>query len=325
MTQPTWALVATIKASTRDTLDWAAHHIELGADHLHIYLDRPDPEAEAALAAHPCVTVITTDAAYWKMRRPREADQRPRTHQGRQFANAKWAYKHCHSDWLGHIDVDEFLMPDRPMADALGGLGHDALCARVHPVEALDSEGQPDVPRHTVFAKSCAALWMQRLDETARIYPTYGKHLNGGYLSHVAGKMFLRCGLADTKFHLHNVIVAGQDNPGEALLHGVELLHLHARGWNHWQRQLTYRLNKGSYRSELNPPTQPPGAPVTDPGALTLHQLFSHLADGPTGLRDFYDEVCAATPRLRAALDRHGHLRRFPFHPAAARKRVFGA
>ena len=45
---------------------------------------------------------------------------------------------------------------------------------------------------------------------------------------------------------------------------------------------------------------------------MTLHEIFSHIIDedGQAGLRAFFDEVCAANPRLIAALDAQGLLRR---------------
>lgn len=324
MTEVRWGLVATIKASTRDTLNWAAHHLDLGAAHLHIYLDASDPEAEAALGARPDVTVITTDAAYWKMRRPREEHRRPPTHQGRQFANAKWAYMHTDLDWIAHIDVDEFLFPGKTLSAELAALPRDCLCARLRPLEVLSSKGVAGADPKLTYFKSCADGWLKRLEETAAIYPTFGTHLNGGFLSHVSGKLFVRTGLPDMKIHIHNVVQNGVENPGERPLPGTDLLHLHARSFAAFKRHLGYRMRKGSYRAELAPPTQPPGAPRINPHALTMHALFAALAQDPEGLRAFYDEVCTATPELRSRLAAHGHLRAIPFAPGKARKHMFG-
>ena len=40
--------------------------------------------------------------------------------------------------------------------------------------------------------------------QTADIYPTYGLHLNGGFLSHVAGKVFVRTGHDGVGLRIHN-------------------------------------------------------------------------------------------------------------------------
>jgi len=314
----TWGIVATVKAASEDILNFAAHHIELGADEVNIYLDEPNEAAEA-LDAHPKVKLTLCDGKYWKMRRPKEEHQRPPMHQGRQFANAKWAYMHTGVDWLAHIDVDEFLWPKRDVRTQLGDLPQDCLCARLRPIEALAGAGE------TTHFKACSENWMQRLEETAHIYPEFGPYLNGGYLSHVAGKLFVRTGLKDTKFKIHNLETPEGNNPGEVLLSDTELLHMHAKSWEDWLATYNYRKTKGSYRAELAPPTQPPGVRKSDPEAPNLHQLFSVLEEsaGEDGLRQFFDEVCVATPELLQRLQAFGHLRSYNIDLSAARKRQF--
>ena len=314
----TWGIVATVKAASEDILNFAAHHIELGADEVNIYLDEPNEAAEV-LEMHPKVKLTLCDAKYWKMRRPKEEHQRPPMHQGRQFANAKWAYMHTGVDWLAHIDVDEFLWPKRDMRAQLDGLPADCFCARLRPIEALAGDG--DV---TQF-KACAENWVQRIKETGQIYPQFGPYLNGGFLSHVAGKLFVRTGLKDTKFKIHNLETPSGNNPGEVLLGETELLHMHAKSWEDWLSTYRYRKSKGSYRAELAPPTQPPGVCNKDPDAPNLHQLFSTLEDagGEDALREFFDEVCAATPELLQRLKQFGHLRSYKTDFAAARARQF--
>src|SRR6056297_626973 len=103
---PTWGLVSTIKAPSIDILSFAAHHLEMGAGVVHIFLDEDAPEARAALEAHPRCRVTLTDDAYWAHRR----EGRPENHQPRQTVNATKCYKDGPGvDWLGHFDVDEFL------------------------------------------------------------------------------------------------------------------------------------------------------------------------------------------------------------------------
>jgi hypothetical protein len=210
------------------------------------------------------------------------------------------------------------------LSTKLDALTPDCLCARIRPVEALSSKGVADADPGVTYFKSCAAPWLQRLEETRAIYPTFGAHLNGGFLSHVAGKLFVRTRQPGMKVQIHNVVQNGRDNPGEVNLPGTELLHMHAPSFAAWKRHLTYRMRQGSYRAELAPPTQPPGAPVTDPLALNLNTLFATLGREKGGLRSFYDEVCLATPGLRARLAAHGHLRAHRLDLDATRRRIFG-
>jgi len=315
MSQPRWGLVATIKAETADILNFASHHLELGAHRLHIYLDADNPGAFGALKAHPKCRVTLCDDAYWKRR-----GKRPDSHQPRQSINAT----HClqrrpQVDWLAHIDVDEFLWPSAPLEHQLAALPDTTLSARIRPIEAMAPDPSDPPPPATTWFKACSRFAGVRRAQTARIYPTYGAHLNGGFLSHVAGKVFVRTGLPDTGLRIHNAFRGKEKDPEPAHLDAVELCHLHAPDWPSWQRAYRFRLAQGSYRAGLKPP---PGAMGE---ALAMHDLFSLLESerGEAALADFFHEVCTATPALRARLDAEGLLREIALDLDAKRARHF--
>ncbi|SEQ40240.1 glycosyltransferase family 2 protein [Thalassovita taeanensis] len=300
MDLPRWGIVSTIKAPVAEILDFCAHHLDLGAHRIFVYLDDDNRAAFDRLSAHPKIRPTLTNDAYWRQL----GFKRRAKHQSRQFENARHAYGRAGDvDWLTHIDVDELLWPARPLADQLADLPPDCLCARIRPVEALAPCGPSDV---THF-KACAAAQPKRKTQTAQLYPTFGLHLNGGFLSHVAGKMIYRTGVPDLKVQIHNVFVGDQMNPGQQELPQTELLHLHAKSWEAFRAAFHYRLEKGSYRSELKP-NKP-----RDEGGLSMHELFSSLyADkGDAGLRAFYDEVCTASPALQERLAAVGLLRSY--------------
>lgn len=303
----TWGIVTTVKAPVRAILDFVAHHVGLGAHRLIIHLDEDCPEARQALDRVPQCTAIVTDAAYWGRRK------RPEAHQGRQSHNATRAYRRNPGvDWLAHIDVDEFLWPARPVADQLAGLPADARTARIRPIEALAADG---TSQGTWF-KGCSTVSRQRLAQTAEIYPTYGGYLNGGFLSHVSGKIFVRTGLEGINLRIHNAFENGTQIADTPELGGTRLCHFHAPSWDDWQRTYRYRLDHGSYRAALK---------GNGTHGMTMNALFSAIeADGGEGaLRVFYDEVCTATPALRARLAAHGLLHLVDLDLDAQRARLF--
>lgn len=309
----TWGLVSTIKAPPEAILNFAAHHLELGAHRIHVYLDEDCPTARRALAAHPNCRVIVTDAAYWARRRAR-----PDAHQPRQTANATRAYRRQPQvDWLGHIDVDEFLWPGDhgSIAAQLSALPADTPTARVRPIEALAPHADtPDDTPGTWF-KGCHRRQTPRNTQTAQIYPTYGMLLNGGFLSHVTGKIFVRTGIEGLGLRIHNAFLNKDRLPNDHDLPAL-LCHLHAPSWQAWQRAYRYRLEKGSYRPDLQ------GAPSVP---TTMNALFHAIEaeGGEPALRAFYDEVCTASPGLRARLDAHGLLHRIDLDLDAKRARHF--
>lgn len=290
----TWGVSATIKAPVADILHWAAYHIEAGANRLHIYLDDDNKQAHAMLKAHPKVQVTLCDASYWQKRK----GARPEMHQQRQTVNATHAYRrNPQVDWLIHMDVDEYLVPERPIADILAALPDAAQTARIRPMEQLS--GTPSA------FKAFIPPGPDRTRIVADLYPTYGEYLKGGFMSHLAGKVFVRTGLEKIHVRIHNVFQAGEMIPTAERQEGIDLAHAHAKSWEDWLASYRYRLTKGSYRADLGP-----NKPY-EKGGLSMHDLFGMIESesGEAGLRAFFDEVCADTPLLRERLTRHGLLR----------------
>ena len=314
---PTWGLVATIKAPARDILNFAAHHLDLGAHRVHVYLDAPNPPAQQALRAHPKCRVILCDDDYWRRRRRKG---RPDRHQPRQSLNAT----HCLNrrpqvDWLAHIDVDEFLWPAPPLPAQLAALPEDTLSARVRPIEALAPDSADPPPDGAQWFKSCARLQGRRREQTDAIYPTYGPHLNGGFLSHVAGKVFVRTGLPNISLRIHNAFRDKVMDDAPVELPETLLCHLHAPSWEDWQAAYRFRLAQGSYRESLKPAQQ------SGEAGPNMHALLRMLEDegGEDALRRFYDEVCVASPGLRARLAAHGALHAVTLGLDAKRRKHF--
>lgn len=301
-----WGLTATIKAAHTDVLDFAAFHLDQGAHRLFIYLDDTVPQTFAALKAHPKIRVTTCDAAHWD----KLGKKRPAKQEVRQTLNATHAYnRNTQVDWLAHIDGDEFLWPETNIAAVLAALPADRLCARARPNEALSGDG-------TAF-KAFIPNGPDRTRLVAQLYPNYAPYIKGGFLSHVAGKLFVRTGLADISFRIHNVFQGDTMNPCETELSAIALFHCHARNWDDWIAAYRHRLTKGAYRADL--------APAQGKSGMTLHELFKslELAGGEAALRKFFDEVSADSPELRAKLAALGLLRLVDLDLKASRARHF--
>lgn len=309
----TWGLVSTIKAPVRDVLNFAAWHLDLGAHRLFLHLDEPDARTFDLLKAHPRIRPVVTDDAYWSAR----GKPRPRKHQPRQTFNATATYaRRTDVDWLAHVDVDEFLIPETSVERCLAALPPTCQTARMRPMEALAAGGDAEKDRHF---KTLILDRPRRRAVTAEVWPTYGRYLNGGFLSHVAGKIFVRTGLPDPDFRIHNIYSGGVENPGQTELDGIALAHLHATDWDEWIAQYRYRHERGSYRAELKPDVP------REQGGVTLHELFATLEaeDGIAGLRHFFEEVCAASPDHLGRLEPAGILRRVPLPLDEVREKHF--
>ena len=291
-----WGLVSTIKADLADVVNFAAWHLELGAHRLFLYLDTPHPEAEHILKTHPKIWVLVTDEVYWDKR-----GGRPAMHQPRQSKNARHAYRRAADlDWITHIDVDEFLLPRQNISGLLADMPQDVQCLRIRPIEALDGQ----LPDGTQPFKAFHIPQKDRQAAAKACFPNWGAALSGGFLSHVAGKLFMRTGLKGLQIKIHNVILDGVQNPQQIECPDIELGHFHAGSWEKFLQHYRYRLASGSYRAELKPQSR-------QSGALSHYDLFRQIetTEGEAGLRVFYDELCKATPDLIARLEKQGLLR----------------
>lgn len=306
----TWGIVATVKADTPAIMRFVAYHLELGAHRIYVYLDASDPQAQQALREHPKTRVVRCDDGYWQ----RQNSGRPEMHQPRQTLNATRAYRRATDvDWLMHMDVDEFLVPKGQISALLSTLPDTVQCARARPMELL-AGGDPQVD---AAFKTFIPAGKAREQVVASLYPTFGQHLKGGFLSHIAGKIFVRTGIDGLKFRIHNAFLDGVTNPNHIEMPALQLAHFHATDWDTWYGHFTYRFHSGSYRADLGP------ARARDRGGITTHELFTMIQEeeGEAGLRAFFDEVCADTPALRARLNALGHLHRtaFPFDTCVAK------
>lgn len=279
-----WGLCTTVKATAEQVLAFTAHHLALGAAHLWLYFDDPDDPAQAAVAHLPRVTATPCTSAHWKA----TAGRRPDKHQNRQSRNMQAVYASTSLPFVGHIDIDEFLWPDRPIAKALAALPEAAPMLRLAPWEALHD---PTLPDDIFTARQFRAALKGPQHAAARdtAFGDYAPLLPDGVLSHAAGKCFFRTGLSRFEPRLHGAFRAGVRVPGWPFDPGIKLLHFHAEDRARWLDRLPFRLERGAY--QYNPALQAYLATAT-----------------PAETTAFYARVQSPPPEVRATLSAQGLL-----------------
>jgi hypothetical protein len=302
MADPRWAVVATVRAPLIDIARFAAHHLALGAAEVHLFLDDPTRETADFLSQNPSVTVTRCDAAYWNGARP-DAIHR------RQMANAARAYGVTTCDWLAHIDVDEFILTDTPLAPQLATLPADTQLARLMPAEAL-APVDPNAPIHFKLPPGSANQPRAVLEN---LYPDYGLHLRNGLISHGEGKALMRTRLPGARPGIHTLLLPGRAKPRETRVENARLGHIHIRDWADFRDRLSTRRANGSYAT----------APRNGLSIAAL--IDAILADqGESGLRAFFDALCTATPAHLGALAARNMLSTRTLQLDAKVARVFG-
>lgn len=192
----TWGVVTTALEPPPLVAAFAAHYAKLGAQRIHIFLDRPDAEAEALLARVPGCLVTVCDEAYF---RGNFNCARPDGPMRRQRLNATLTYRNAAVDWLLHVDADEFV-PDTHIGEELA-----------HVPEEVDALSLPNLERAYMAGRGVETIF----DGVFRrafagppevLPPLLGEDLArftiGGFCGHSLGKSFTRTG-RDHKMGLH--------------------------------------------------------------------------------------------------------------------------
>jgi len=235
-----WSLVATVKASEEKVLAFVAHHLSLGASRIWLYFDDPNDPAHAVLSRHPRVTATLCDAAYW------QGKKRHDRLENRQSRNARDAYEQADTDWMGHIDVDEFIQSDRPLSEILADVAPDDIQLKLEPFEAMHD---PLLPDDVFTARSFRGPLRQEYWRLRwRALGKYRFLIPDGILSHTVGKVFYRTGIPDLSPRLHSVMLNGKRLHVPGWHSQARLLHFHAQDLKEWLAALPFRLTRGAYQ-----------------------------------------------------------------------------
>lgn len=279
-----WGVALTVSAPLEQVLAYAAHYLDLGAQRIWLCFDNPDDPAADVLAKERRLNVIRCSSDWWE----KVAGQRPQTHQERQVKNITHITRRAALDWVGHFDVDEFLISECDIGHALAQVDAAQLVLRVEPWEALHSAELPaDIFTAKHFRRQ---LGGPLADMAARLYGPEGDLLEKGMLSHTVGKCFFRTGQKQMVARIHAARIKGEQVPGGDFHPAMALLHFHAQDRAAWLARLPFRLSKGAY--QYRP------------------QMQAFLQDAsPQQIADFYDLIQVARPELLHALQEHGLLR----------------
>ncbi len=298
-----WGTVSLVKAPLDAILRFAAHNLDLGAHRVHIYLDDPEPATVAALSRHPRIEVTACDVAYWAAQKKDRMD----SHRMRQVWVATQAYYDTDCHWLAHIDVDEFLLPQRSMAEHLARAEPDKIAIRLTSAEQMAGQAE-EVFKLTPRAVGRPASVLED------IYPTFGLHLRGGFISHIEGKLFVRTGVEGMRFGIHAIHWQGEPATNIEEMPGIYVGHAHAPTWQQFIADLEFRMTDGSYRK------------VAGKDRFRFGDVVDFLIEneGEEGLRTLYQEVCTLTPNLAQKLGENGMLLDYPLRLEEKISRVFG-
>jgi hypothetical protein len=294
MDTPTWATVTTAAEPKALLLAFVAHHLEAGASEVFIYLDRPNPAFAALVAPLEQVHVFDASEGGWPAlhgKKKRAIGSREVVR--RQIANARHAQTLAKSDWLFHVDVDEFIVNTPQLGQFLSGLPEE-VWGVVLPVAERVFEGADEDA--TVFGGS----FRTRIDKEGLVEKVYGdtaRFLKKGLAGHSLGKAGVRIG-TPAQLRLHTVdLPEGEDEQArKRRFDTVGMLHFDAWSYESWHAKMQ-RLH---------------GKPLGSPERAVLVEA---VATGNTGHtpREIFGQIYELSPEQVKALDKAGRLYRQDF------------
>lgn len=183
-----WSIVSTMHGVPETVLPCIAHHLQTDAEFIFVYLDHPNPVLEGALARHPRCVVRVCDDNYWS-KRPKG---RPPILKKRQVINLRHALRNSNSDWLVHIDSDEFLVATDPrsvfsLSAELAKVPKSHDWARISPAERVLPPGQDQT---SIFDGVFRMPGDQSVIKSA--YGEWSRFLANGMTGHRKGKIAIR-------------------------------------------------------------------------------------------------------------------------------------
>lgn len=285
MHEQSWAVVATVKEDAETVKKFLAHYKAMGAREIHIFFDDPsDASYEIAISVEGVIPTLCTDA-HWDGSRPARQERR-------QKINARLAYQATRCAWMIHLDADEYIYCPEGVQGLLAAAGDDESALRVVPAEPLVHPRTGDIKAYK------SPLQMDRRGQriAGSAYGDVAPLLEGGLLSHVNGKFFLRTGLADAPISIHRPAIPGADQIRSLPEADILLLHHHGGDEEEWIRKFLLRLET-TYSEAFKDHRRRSGKVDGKGLNAYLHALYED--EGEAGLRVFYRKVFHLSPEKR--------------------------
>ena len=308
---PTWSVVLTVKEPPALVLANVGWHLAAGAEAVHVYLDWPDDPVAEALKAIPGVRVVRCHAAYWK--RHHDWKVMPRLQTFRQSLNATHAYGETGSDWLLHLDADEFLVQRPSVLPELRMFPDSDAYLRLAVEERVFLRGTPP---QSIFS----GLFRVGVSKPPPVYNAFwgsaAPFIRHGLTAHIAGKAFARTGL-NLGIGVHRTFRGKRledDRPDAVTSHGARLLHFDGMTPLHWAiKRIRYAEADTRTREQLIGGGQVPQVDEVRQTCATLDDVLR-----------LQDTVQAVDPGQTEQLSAFGLLNMAAFDPTDALREVLG-
>jgi len=281
----TWGVVATINDNLDQAIAFAAHHIDLAADHVVLFGEDADA-LPMELAQHPNITIIHADD---QVISPEQRDRLPNRNARKAFYFNR-ARRKLSVDWLAMLDTDEFLVSDAPIRQTLSDVPADAAFLTLSVVEKF--AGSHDAYRPP------SEMWALPLKDQEALYPTYFSYVSNLMLGPADPRLFIRAKLKDIRVGNFQVKYKKRRATNGFTPESMRVAHNHVDDLADFLKAAPRRLDQGYARRN--------GDKIDV--RTTLEAL--NTAPESSELEEFFTEIATGRKEVLAALDASGDLLR---------------
>lgn len=291
---PSWAIVATVDEPAPLVTAFVAHHLNEGAQAIHLYLDKNDRDTVKALRDMPGCILTRCNNHHW---RAHNGGRHPYLHTRRQLINANVAYADCKADWLIHCDADEFIRSGAALTADLAEVPADCDHARLAVAERVMP---PTRAQQTLF-DGVFRRPLKGADEViADIYRSHALFLENGLTGHPSGKAAVRVGRGlKIGIHQPRPMVPSVPLPRTRLLHFDGLTEFH----------YLVKLLRRAHEKPL------PGAPRHSDGRMAQIARVKEIAHDPAAFAALAKALKSLTPAQELRLNGLDLIDPEPFRP----------
>lgn len=235
---PSWSVICYANEAPEHLRAFVAWHLAQGAEKIHLMLDNTDGEVENMFDHLPQVHARVFRPDYWTI-------PEGKTEVGRKFKHdflSTKAYHESRSDWVLHIDVDEFILPETSVEQTLESVPDDVPGIRVYAADRLlpgpHSHWASDIYRFET--KDRNPEWLDQ------VY-AHPHQLNFGLRGHADGKVFIRGRQKGLQLRSHRIEKSGKAVPIRRSKWSTEftLLHMFVFDYEHYLRKGEWKFVRG--------------------------------------------------------------------------------
>lgn len=243
--KPNWHVVSTLREPAQLVVAFACYHLALGASRVHLFFDAPDDPAARVLADVPGVEITLCDATHWANLGYKNP---PKIQTKRQTLNANLVMERGGSDWLLHVDADEFLWLPEPIETELAQVPDNLDWLHIPNIERcwLGPYG------NDMFEGGFRGPIAERRDLAHSVYGEKAKALSGGLGGYSAGKAMARNGKGFLAIHKLREAEGGPSKPSKTA-ESARILHFDGLTPRHWAlKNLRYAAQGAAMNQMLN-------------------------------------------------------------------------